>query len=179
MVDSRHAADVAVGADRDERMHADATGDVDERLHVNVAAEHRVVGHEDPVTEDAIVGDVNVDHQVVVRADASDTLFLITAAMYCDCLAEHVVIADLDPGGLPLVRVHPGVHRRSPRTDERRYSLAECRVAQHASMGDQARAPADLHVGTDHAVRPDLDIVGDVGTGVDARSVRDHRGHTT
>ena len=48
---------------------------------------------------------------------------------------------------------------------------------EDADMGDQPRAPADLDVGSDHAVRPDLDIVGDVGAGVDAGGVSNHRCH--
>ena len=91
---------------------------------------------------------------------------------------KHVVIADLDPGGLSLVRVILGL-AADDREGMNDVVLAQCRMAEQADMGDQPRAPADLDVGSDHAIRPDLDIVGDVGTGVNAGSVCDHRCHGT
>ena len=141
-------------------------------------AEHGVVGHEDAVAEHAIVAEMDVGHQVVVRSDPGEPSFLIAAAVDGDCLAEDVVIADLDARGLPLVRVILGLAA----DDRKRMNdvvLSQGRVADQADMCDQPRAPADLDVGPDHAVRPDLDIVGDLGAGIDARGVRNHRGHGT
>ena len=56
-------------------------------------------------------------------------------------------------------------------------SFAERGHALNAGMGDQASAPADLHVRPDDAVRTDFHVVGDVRAGIDARRVSNQSGH--
>ena len=62
-------------------MHADAAGDRHVRLDVAVAAQHRVVGDDDPILDDAVVRDVDVHHQEVVRPEPGDALLLLAAAV--------------------------------------------------------------------------------------------------
>ena len=79
---------------------------------MDMASEHGVIGHEDPVAEHAVVADVDVGHEVVIRADAGESFFLVAAAVDGDRLRGARCLADLDPGGLSLVRVHPAARRR-------------------------------------------------------------------
>lgn len=44
-------------------------------------------------------------------------------------------------------------------------------------MGDQARSTPDSHVGSDHAIGANLNIVGELGSGVDASGVGNQSGH--
>ena len=138
--------------------------------------EHGVVGHEDPVAQHAVVADMDVGHQVVVRPEPGEPLFLLGAPVDGDRFAEHVVVADLDPGGLPLVGVILGL-AADDREGMNDVVLAQGRVAEQANVGDQPAAPADLHVRADDAIGADLDVVGDLGARVDARGVRNDRGH--
>ena len=79
-------------------------------------------------------------------------------------------VADLDPGGLPLVGEVLGLAADDGEgVDD--VVLAQGRVAEDADVGDQPGAPADLHVRADDAVGADLDVIGDLGARVDARRV--------
>ena len=95
----------------DERVRADLAELVDggEPAHdhpvaeVHVAAERRVVGEDALVADDAVVRDVRVGHEEVVVADARDALVLLGAAIERHEFADHVAVADLEPGRLAAV----------------------------------------------------------------------------
>ena len=176
VIDPRQGPDVAVRSDGDERMDADSARDGHVRLDMAVTAQDRVVGDDDPVVDDAIVRDVHVDHQQVVRADAGDPLLFFAAAVDRHPFANDVLVADLDAGRAASERDILGFaadHRE--RMDD--VSFAERGHALNAGMGDQASAAADLHVGPDDAVGTDFHVVGDVRAGIDARRVSNESGH--
>ena len=79
-------------------MDADSARDRHERLDMAMTAQDRVIGDDDPVVDHAIVGDVDVDHQQVVRADAGDALLFFAAAVDRHAFAKDVIVADLDAG---------------------------------------------------------------------------------
>ena len=56
-------------ADAGELMHEAVAGNERAILHHRVAAEQRAVGHNHVVADDAIVRDVRVCHEEIVRAD--------------------------------------------------------------------------------------------------------------
>ena len=85
-------------------MDADSARDGHERLDMTVTAQDRVVGDDDPVVDHAIVGDVHVDHQQVVRADPGDALLFFAAAVDGHAFADDVMVADLDAGGAAAER---------------------------------------------------------------------------
>ena len=94
-------------------------------------------------------------------------------------LADDVVVADLDAGGLPLVGDVLGLAADDREGVDDVVLSPRVVSPPDADVGDQPRAPADLDVGADHAIGTDLDVVGDLGPGIDAGGVGDHRGHGT
>ena len=102
--DPRLAADEAVAADRRVMVDGDAAADAGVRLDVDVAAEHRAVGDRDPVAQLAVVGHVRGGHQEVMAAEPGDPVFFLGRPVDRHPFADHVVVADLDPGGGAVVR---------------------------------------------------------------------------
>ncbi len=106
--------------------------------------------------------DVRVRQEQVVVADAGDA----DAGRRCrDCtvhvFAEHVAVADLEPGRLALVLL---VLRRiadARRTGRPVVGAERGRAVDHRMRTDPARGPMH-HVGADDGERPDLDVVGEL-----------------
>ncbi len=74
------------------------------RLDVDVSGQQRAVGDRDVIAKLAVVGHVGGGHQEVMAPDPGHAVFLLRAAIDRDPLADDVMVADLDPGGGPLVR---------------------------------------------------------------------------
>ena len=76
---------------RRHAAHDDPVADLD------MAAERRLVAHDDVVADDAVVADVCGGHQETVRTDTGLGAGPVRAVDR-DVLAQHVAIADPDPG---------------------------------------------------------------------------------
>ena len=89
-----------MGADAAELVNGRQTAEDHEVTDVNVARQGRVVGEDAVVTDHAVMGHVDVDHEEVAAADPGQALILGGAAVHCAVLAKHVVVADLEEGAL-------------------------------------------------------------------------------
>src|SRR5262249_13655540 len=150
--------------------------DRDEGLDVRVASQDRVVGDDDPVAKLTIVRDVHVDHQEVVGTDAREPVFLFTTPVDGHSLADHVAVTDLDAGLAAAIRRVLGLAADDGKGMDD-VLLAQSGPAEDAGVGDQARAPADLHFRPDDAIGPDLHIVAQLGARIDAGRVGNQSGH--
>src|SRR5579859_7389905 len=130
-------------------------------LHHHVARQRRHVRHDDVVAEHAIVRDVAVGQNVIVRADARD-LAVTGRAVNRDIFAERVVIADFHArdAALPfqILRLQP-----EAREWKNFIPLSQLRV----SVNDDVRM--QLAAGGQGDMFPDDTIRTDVTTGVDFR----------
>src|SRR5262249_57785940 len=93
--DMRLAADEPIGADRHVLVDGHFRRNRRVRLDVNVAAEHRSHANRDPISELAVVGDVHPGAEVIVTADAGDTVLLLGRAVNGHALVDQIGVADL------------------------------------------------------------------------------------
>ena len=164
----------------DHRQFADAAKLVHRRQPANhrmildrhVARERRDVGHDDVVAQRAIVRDVAVGEDVIVRADARD--FAVAGrAVNGDVFAEGVAVADFGArdAALPFQ-----ILRLQPDAGERKnfVVLSEFRVAVNDDVRMQFATVAERHVFADDAVRPDLATGTDLRFGMNDGSRMNH-----
>jgi hypothetical protein len=120
----------------------------------DVARERRDVGHDDVAAEHAIVRDVAVGEDVIVRADARD-FAVARRAVNGDVFAKSVFIADFRArdAAFPFQ-----VLRLQADARERKNFIffAELRVAVNDDVRMQFAAVAERDVFADDAIRPDF-----------------------
>ena len=142
-----------------ELVHGGRAAHDHEVLKPHVARKRHVVGDDDVVAQLAVVGDVDVGHEEVARADARDGLILNGADRDRAVFADHVVVADFK--GRVFARVllvlglaaHGGV-LKDP------VAAADAGAAGDRHVAVEHGARADHDVGTDDAERSDLDVIG-------------------
>ncbi len=140
-------------------MDARQSADDGEVLHMDVAGQIGRIGHDDVIPQLAVVGDMAVGHQQVVIADEGDADVGCGRPVDRDILPDRVVVADDDPRRLPPVfQVLRGAAEGGELGDAA--SLADVGVALDDHMGADDRVFPDMAIGTDDAVRSDLDPFG-------------------
>ena len=86
------------------------------------------------------------------------------------------MVTDFHAGRRPLVghvlRIAADHHERVDRV-----VLADRRHTENADVAKKPSAATDSDVRSDHAIGTDFDIVGDLGSWIDTRCVRDESGH--
>ena len=120
----------------------------------HVARERRDVGHDDVAAQRAIVRDVAIGQDVIVRADARD-LAVAGRAVNGDVFAEGVAVADFGArdAALPfqVLRLQPDARER-----KNFILLSEFRVAVNDDVRMKFAPVAERHVFADDAVGADL-----------------------
>ncbi len=113
-----------------------------------------------------VVGDVAVDHQQVVVADAGDPASFFGADVDGDGLAESIAAADLKPRwrSLVLLVLRSGAKDRIGEED---VVFADRGLSYDGDAVEQAAALADLDIGTDDAEGPDFHVLADLGARID------------
>jgi len=107
------------------------------------------------VSDKAIVRDVGVGHDQRVAAHAGEPAAFDRAAINCDELANLIVIADFETGG--LARVGQVLRRHPDRTEwEETIVRADPAWAFDGHVRNQAAVFAQFHFRADHAIRADL-----------------------
>ncbi len=168
-----HARYVGIGADPTELRDARVSAEIGVISHLHMPGDGRVVRHDHVIADDAVVAHVNVRHQQAMVADDGRTEILHHAAVNGDALADHVVVADLQRGGLPVIR-----HGR--RILAHRGELVNLVVAADSGrppddhMRRDPAAVADHHVRADERPRADRDVFPDDGRRVDDGARVDH-----
>src|SRR5690606_25972626 len=142
------------GADVAELMNSGVAAENDAIPHMHVAGDGRVVGHDDVVTDDAIMGDMYIGHQQVVAADGGHATVLHGAPMQGAAFANDIVVADDQPGRLTMVFLVLAI-------------LADGGELENPVALADGRRPTDHHVRSNDRSRTNLDIRPDQGPGAD------------
>ena len=136
---------------------------------LHVSRERGAVRQDALAADDAVVGDVRVRHEQAVVADRGHATPADRAAVDGAEFAEHVAVADLEPGRLAgVLAVLRGVADRGE-LEHARVAAERGRSLDHRVGSDRA-ARADAHAGTDDRERPDFDARVDFGARVDDRA---------
>ena len=126
-----------------------------------VAADRGTVGDHDAIRHLHVMAGVGGIHEEVVVADAG-RLRLMDRAVHRGVLAEHVVVADHRSRPVHL-RVEVQGLRGDPDRAERPevVAFADHQRSLQEAVATKSRARADPDAAFEHAVRADLDVVGE------------------
>lgn len=102
--DDGAAADVGMSSDTDELVNRAESADDSPLFDSDVSGERGGVGHDDVVSDEAIVSDVGIGHDEAVTADLRELAALNCAAVDGDVFTDFVVIANFEAGGFSFVR---------------------------------------------------------------------------
>ena len=129
----------------------------------DVAGQTYGIRKNDVVAELAVVGDVGITKQEIVRADPRWQAFM-SAAMHRGVFPEYIVVSDFQKRRLAQIFQILGF---SADHGERKKLIAapEFRVAFQNDMGVQDAIFSEFHVRTHHATGADPNIVSDSGEG--------------
>ena len=89
-------------------------------IDMDVPTEHRSVADDDPITDHAIVSDMNVPHEVAIAAYSGKAILFLGSAIDGDTFTYHISIANDD---LRLATSIANVLRRSTEHRARRDDL--------------------------------------------------------
>ncbi len=128
----------------------------------------RVVGHDDVITDLAVVGDMCADHEETVVADPGHEATAVRSGIHGDVFADGVVGADDELGSLAAVlQVLGRKAQGSERKDRATFAQTRCgRRGRRATAGRLRRHPAKQR-GFNHAIGADDDVIGNGSAGVD------------
>ncbi len=165
---ARHAADKGMPSDGDKMVHGAVPTHVDMVFNMDVSGELRVVGDDAVASDPTIMSDVCAHEEQVVVCDLGDSAAVGRAGMHRHHLAEHVAFPDDQPRPLALILevlrlrtqdslgVHFALLAQQGYSDDGGLMVQPATIAQH-------------NVGTDDAVRADLDVAPDPGARIDNR----------
>src|ERR1700733_1202352 len=165
-----------LGTDPGELVHRREAADINEVSDLAMAAQGCRCSEDDIATDQAIMTDVAVVHEIPASADPRDAAALLGSDVHRHAFAEAASVPDLQTGRLTAITQ---ILRRST---ERGKGIddapgTDCRVPGHAYMRHQfaVRADHDMWtndaIGADRRARADHCAVLDPGGGVD----RGHR----
>ena len=138
----------------------------------HMARERRDIGHDDAMAERAIMRDVAIGENMIVRAYARD--FAVTGrAVNRDIFAKRVPVADFRArdAAFPfqILRLQSNARER-----KNFISFSQLRVAINNDMRMKFTLLAQRDVFADHAVRPDLAAGAEFRLGMDDCGRMDH-----
>ena len=148
-------ADHDAFADAHILMHRDLTAEKYMIADAHVAAEHDVVGKGDVIAQLAIVTDVGSDHEKTAFADTGYSAAVFGPRVHGHAFAQFAARPYHQPRGAAAIMDR--LRRRSERHERIDDGpLADRGDAADAHMGDETHAAAKLDIGSDQAIRPDL-----------------------
>src|ERR1700736_4047555 len=147
--DAANAADHRLRSDPDELVNRRQAAHVDKIADLAMAAQRRRCREDDVVSDDTIMANMAVIHEITARADPRDAATLFRSDVHRHAFANGASLPDFEPGRLAAIAQ---VLRRSSKRTKRIYHAAgsDRRVAGHAHMRDQFAVRADDDVGADH-----------------------------
>ncbi len=160
----------AVTAKRSVMMHSHSAADGHGVRNVNVTSKHGSIGHDQLVTDLAIMGNMNASHQKTPITQLGDPIFFFARPIDRDALADRIVITDQDTRSTAAVtdvlrftadhrpRMNMVVVPHNDTTFDHHVALEFCIIA-------------NLYVRPDVTERTDLDIVPEFRSRVDASEV--------
>ena len=155
LADGRAALHQRQRADAHELMHEAVAGNERAVMHRHMAAEQRAVRDDDVVAQLAIVADMAIRHQKIVRADDRFPV-RFGRAMHRDVFAENIVVADAQPRRFALVFQ---ILRRvaDDAAGVKLIVRADFCFARQINMRPDNAMRAKFHARVNHGIRPDLD----------------------
>ena len=126
-----------------------------------MARQGRVVGEDAVVTDDAVVGDVDVDHKQVATAHLGQALILHGTAVEGAVFANDVVVANLKEGALTGVLLVLAI-------------LTDGGVLEDLVAATNLGRALDHHMGTYPGVVTDFHLGADDRKGADFNPFTDH-----
>ena len=157
-----------------ELMHASKSAQNHPVADFGMSGQRGIVGKNRVVAHHAIVRDVDVGHDPVMRADGGHAAILHRADIEGAELANDVVVTDLQPGR--LARIFLVLRRLAERNKMENPVVRAYRgVARDHGMCADRGAGADLDVFANDGVGANLDIIGQPGARGDQRSGMDRR----
>ena len=162
-----------MGADFAELVHQGVATENRPVAHADMAGQRHVVDQHSVVADDTVVAYMHRRHQQVVVADRRLRAILYRTAMNGDTLANDIVIADDQPGGLIAVFPVGGV---LPDTGKLVNVVAGANAGwpPDDDMGLNDTAGADFDIGADKRPGADGDIVRQGRAGIDNGLVMNH-----
>ena len=156
-------------------VYANAAGHRHVVMNVDVSTQHDSVCHDHVIAYTAIVRHVATTHDKAIVADASDAFFFFRRSVDRSAFADQIAVADND---LSIAAAKAQVLWFIPDDNAGANSVV---VADRGMAGDrhvvlQHGAPANFHIGTNHAKRTDIDIVINFRFGIDDRVLRNSSG---
>src|SRR5690606_899649 len=97
------AADEGMMADAHELVHGGQTADIGVIANLAMAGERRLVGHDDAIADDAVMGDMGIGHEEAAVSDPGDPAAAVGAPAHGHALADDAVLADFQRGRPALV----------------------------------------------------------------------------
>lgn len=170
--DAREPADHRAAPEADMLMHRREPAHDDEILNHAMPREGGVVGHDHPVADDAVMGDMGGHHEEVVVAHHRAPAAALGAGAHGGVLADRVARADMQLGGLAAIlqvlrHLADGGEGEDLRLRADRCNPVDGDMAvEHHAFGQRDPWPDDA-IGADPAPGPDLRAFLDDGGGVD------------
>ncbi len=161
LVQGGTATDEGVGTDTAKLVNGRETTEDHEIADHHVARQGRVVGENAVVTDDAVVGNVNVDHEQVAATDLGQALVLNCATVHGAVLAKDVVVANLEESALAGVLLVLAI-------------LTDGGVLEDLVAATNLGRALDHHVGAHPGVVADFYLGADDRKGADFNPFTDH-----
>ena len=156
----------AVRTDAAELVNQGEAGEDRPVVDPHMAGQRGVVDQDAVVADHAVVADMYIGHQQVVTADGGFAAILHGATVDGHAFANHIVIADHQPGGLALVLEVRGILAHRGKLVDLVVLADHGRPLEHDMRTDHGTL-ADFHIGPDDRPRADLDIRSQLGRRID------------
>ena len=124
------------------------------------------IGHHDMITENTVVGDMDIRHEEVVITDTSHTTSTFRAAVDGGKFANRIAFANLESGALTGIFKILGIFTHGGKL-EYSVSLANRGGPFKYHMRPYPAASTNGDLWTDYGIRADFNIISNAGGGID------------
>ena len=171
MEHSAQAANKTVATNGRVMVNRDRTTDCDRIRNVDMPAQHGAVGHDQVITDLAIMGNMHTSHQKAVITKLGDPVFLFARAIDRDTFADRIVIANQNTGSASTETDILGFTTNDgARMDMIMTAHDDSSLDHHVAF--KGCIVPNLHIGTDVAERTNLDVITEFSPRVDTSEVR-------
>lgn len=176
MQHAAEAAGEAVAADGGKVMHGDSAADAGIVFHMDVPSQQSGVGHDDPVADATVVGNMAAGHDEAIIPQEGQPFFFFGATVDRNPFANDVAITDDEFGFTAAIA---DVLWITPQDGTRKDAVPLTNADEAGDMDSrcQMRSSSDPDARTNRAERTDLHILGEFGSRIDDRMGMDVRRH--
>ncbi len=169
MFDPGHATDHGVGADPHELVHRRQAADDRKITHHDMPSQGGVVGEDNIVSDDAIMGNMRADHEKAFSPDLRQQTAAVRTRVHGDMFANAAPLTDDE------FRFFAGIFKVLRREADRGEGIdlgprSNTCLAADNNMAAQAHAVPQHDFPAHHGVRADLYVIADFRAIFDDRS---------